>query len=177
MEVLQHDEALKLASPYPYVLATVLDKNGKPNAIGLAWWTYTSWDPLHIAISVGKSKYSHECLEHLGEFVLHFPAEDQAKGAWICGTRSGKKGDKMAATGFELIPSLEVKPPTIAGATAAYECRIYTTAETGDHTLFIAEVVAIRGRKDKPAHLYTFFYDKLLSLDCGGKINLKVSGK
>ncbi len=158
------EEAIKLASPYPYVLAVTVDKGGKPNAIGLGWWTYVSWEPPMIAIALGPERYSHECLEHCGEFVLCFPAEDQRKGAWHCGTVSGRGRDKLAEAGLKTIPAKLVKPPLIEGATVCYECRVVERVKTGDHELFIADVVAIHGDPEKRMHLYSIGYEKLTAL-------------
>ena len=58
------DEAVELGSPYPYVLAVTIDKNKRPNIIGLGWWTFTSIEPRLVAISIGKQRYSHECIEY-----------------------------------------------------------------------------------------------------------------
>ena len=83
MKELQQQEALRLTSPYPYALLVTLDARDRPNIMGLSWWTFTSWDPLMIGVSVNAERYTHECLQHLKEFTLCFPSEDQAKDA--CG--------------------------------------------------------------------------------------------
>lgn len=174
MQSIDRDQMYTLASPFPYVLASVQTADGQANAIGLGWWMFTSWDPIHLAISVGHGKYSYKCLEEVPEFVLCFPAEDQARGAWICGKKSGHDGDKMAQTGFELIPSLEVTPPTIAGSTVALECKVEQTIDTGDHRLYTGPVVAMRGDPERAFHLYTIHYKKLLALSSEGGVHWKV---
>lgn len=171
MKELDRHKAFELSSPFPYVLAVTLDARDRPNIIGLSWWMFTSWDPLMIAISVGHQRYSHECLEHHKEFVLCFPSEAQAKDAWLCGTKSGRKVDKFQETGFKPIHSKMVKPPIIEGVTAAFECRVVNHVETGDHTIYIAEVVAMHGDHEKAMHLYSIHYTKLVSIDCKGNIN------
>ncbi|MBC7098240.1 flavin reductase family protein [Candidatus Bipolaricaulota bacterium] len=158
------EEAIKLASPYPYALALTVDKKGKPNAMGLGWWSYVSWEPPMIAIAVGPERYSYECLECCGEFVLCFPAEDQGKGAWYCGTVSGRGREKLAEAGLKTIPAKVVRPPLIEGATVCYECRVREHVPTGDHVLFIADVVAIHGEPTRPKHLYSIGYERLTSL-------------
>lgn len=157
-------KAIKLASPYPYVLAFTVDKQGKPNAIGLGWWTYVSWDPPMIAIAVGPKRYSYECLNHCGEFTLCFPSQEQWRGAWLCGTTSGRDRDKLAEAGFELLPAKEVSPPLLAGAKVCYECRVENRVKTGDHELFIARVLAIHGDPSPGRHLYSIAYEKLTAL-------------
>jgi flavin reductase (DIM6/NTAB) family NADH-FMN oxidoreductase RutF len=88
------------------------------------------------------------------EFVLNYPSEDQAEGAWICGTRSGRDVDKIKLAGFKLVDSKVVKVPTIEGATVAFECKVLDQFETGDHTVFVGKVVGTSGNPDKPKHLY-----------------------
>ena len=177
MQELDKHKAFELASPYPYTLAVTLDKRERPNIIGLSWWMFTSWQPLMIAISVGHQRYSHECLELHREFVLCFPSEGQEKDAWLCGIKSGKKIDKFQETSFKPVHSKFVKPPIIDGVTVAYENKIVDQIKTGDHTIFIAEVVAIHGNPQKLNHLYSVHYTKLVSIGSQGDINLDLEYK
>jgi flavin reductase (DIM6/NTAB) family NADH-FMN oxidoreductase RutF len=171
---LDRHKAFELASPFPYALAVTLDKRDRPNIIGLSWWMFTSWDPLMIAIAVGHKRYSHECLEHHKEFVLCFPSEGQEKDAWMCGTKSGKNVDKFQETAFRPVHSRLVKPPMIEGSTVAYECKIVKQVETGDHTTYFADVVAIHGNPDRVNHLYSIHYTKLISVGSTGDIKLSL---
>jgi flavin reductase (DIM6/NTAB) family NADH-FMN oxidoreductase RutF len=177
MKELDRNEALELASPYPYVLAVTLDKRDRPNIMGLSWWMYTSWNPMMIAISVSRERYSRECLEHHREFVLCFPSEGQERDAWICGTKSGKNIDKFQETKFRPVHSKHVKPPIIEGSTVAYECRIVKQVETGDHTVYIADVVAAHGNPERVNHLYSVHYTKIISVGSAGEIKTDLSFK
>jgi len=172
MKQLERNEAFELASPFPYVLAVTLDKRDRPNIIGLSWWTFTSWDPLMIAIAVGHKRYSHECLEHHKEFVLCFPSEEQAKDAWLCGTKSGSDVDKFTLTKFKPVQVRNISVPMIDGVTVAYGCKIVNQVETGDHTLYIANVASIHGDPEKANHLYSIHYTKFISIGSKGGINL-----
>jgi flavin reductase (DIM6/NTAB) family NADH-FMN oxidoreductase RutF len=171
MKEIDKHEAFELSSPFPYTLAVTLDERERPNIIGLSWWMFTSWNPLMIAISVGQQRYSHECLNLHKEFVLCFPSEIHAKDAWLCGRKSGREIDKFQHTDFTPVPSKVVKPPMIEGSTTAYECGVVGQVETGDHTVFIAEVVALHGDPESAAHLYSIHYRKLVSIDCKGNVN------
>ena len=53
-----------------------------------------------------------------------------------------------------MIDSVAVQVPTIEGATVAHECKVVGQFETGDHTVFVGEVVATRGEPQKAEHLY-----------------------
>ena len=169
--------AIELGSPYPYTLVVTLDKEGKPNVMGVAWWTFTCLHPPMVAIVVGHARYTHECLEGCKEFVLCFPSEEQAKGAWLCGTRSGRKADKFASAGLATSPSRVVSPPIIDGSTVAYECKIIGQMECGDHTLYSAEAVAIHGDPEKGKHLFSIHYVKLVSIDHQGNVDFGIEYK
>jgi flavin reductase (DIM6/NTAB) family NADH-FMN oxidoreductase RutF len=168
MQTLDRQTALTLASPFPYVLVTTVDAAGKPNAIGLGWWTFTSWEPPMIAISVGHGRYSHECLQGCGEFVLCFPSAELARPAWKAGRASGRKFDKFGPGGLRAVPAKRVRPPLVEGSTVAFECKVVNRVESGDHTLFIADVVELHGSPDKVAHLYSIHYTKLVAIGSDG---------
>ncbi len=89
------NDSLDLGSPHPYILVTTVNTGGKPNIMGLGWWTFVSWKPPWMAIAVGSNSLSCQNLGENKEFVACFPPEAQAKGAWICGTKKGKKIDKF----------------------------------------------------------------------------------
>ena len=158
------NEAVTLGSPYNYVLAVTVDNKGKPNIIGLGWWTFVSWTPKMIVISIGRERYSHECIEYCKEFVLCFPSKEQKNGAWLCGEKSGRDIDKFKVTDFIAIPSKIVKPPIIDGSTVAYECKVVDKLEAGDHTIYVGKIVAIHGTPEKPSHLYSIHYERLIDL-------------
>ena len=127
-----------------------------------------------IVISVAPKRYSHECLDHCPEFALCLPSKPLAKGAWICGTKSGRQVDKFELTEFDAKPSKVIRPPLIGGSTVAFECKVVERVTTGDHTLFIAEVVATHGDAENAAHLYSIHYRKLVSLSHTGEADFEV---
>jgi flavin reductase (DIM6/NTAB) family NADH-FMN oxidoreductase RutF len=177
MKEIDLNTAIELGSPYPYTLVVTVDKQNKPNVMGLSWWTFTCLQPPMIAISVGHPRYTHECLEECREFVLCFPSEEQAKAAWLCATKTGRKVDKFAEAKLTAMPSKVVKPPIINGSTVAYECKVVNQMECGDHTLYNGEVVAIHGDPDRARHLYSIHYRKPISLDFKGGSNFSLSYK
>ena len=172
MKTITEGEAIELASPLPVALVTSLDKNGRPNALAVAWVTRTSFDPFLITISVDHRRYSHDGIKLNKEFVVNYPSEEQAKGAWICGTKSGRNMDKIKASGLELVDSKAVKVPTLKDATVAFECKVVSELKTGDHTVFAGEVVATRGNPDKTKHLFVTSKHKFFGMDHTGKTNL-----
>jgi flavin reductase (DIM6/NTAB) family NADH-FMN oxidoreductase RutF len=164
MQDLNESEAIALSAPFPYALVTSLDKNGRTNAMGVAWATRTSFEPFLILISIDHRRYSHEGIQMHKEFVLNYPNEEQADAAWVCGTKSGRDGDKLKLAGLKLVDSKVVKVPTIDGVTVAFECKVVDKFETGDHTVFVGEVVGMTGNPARPKHLYVSSKHKLFGL-------------
>jgi len=165
MNELRWTDAVELASPHPYVLATTVDAEGAPNVIGIGWFTIVSWKPAMACISVAPPRHSYDNLEQVPEYVINFPAPEQARAAWTCGTKSGRDMDKFAECGLEAVPSTQVRPPAIGGSIMAWECKVVQTVDAGDHRLYIAEIVAIRGDATRTAHLYSNHYRELVSVD------------
>lgn len=147
-------EALGRKCPESVVMATSVDKNGKGNAMPLGWSMITSGRPPMLAISVGHKRHTHKLIEECGEFVLAFPAADQEEPMLFCGTHSGRDVDKFKESGFKALPAKKVKPPLIAGCVANFECKVVGKLSTGDHTIFVGEVVTAHIEDEAKVRLY-----------------------
>ena len=128
--------------PEQVVMVTTVGTEGPPNIITLGWAMPTSGSPQMCAISIGLGRYSHDLLQQVPEFVLTFPAEDMEKSMLLCGTKSGRDVDKFAESGLTALPAAIVRPPLIGEAVTNMECKVVNTLLTGDHTIFVGEVVA-----------------------------------
>ena len=127
-------------------LVTTIDRANRPNVATFAWIMSTSHDPELIALSVSRQRYTYECLTD--EFVVNLPTKQLLEQVWAVGTLSGRNVDKFQAIGLTPIPAEVVKPPRIAECPTHIECRITDTLDTGDHTIFVGEVVAKSGDPD-----------------------------
>ena len=135
MQTITWDEAIMLLSPHSYTLLSTLAPDGRANLMGVGWWTIVSWAPPQLAISIGRAQFSRECLDAIPEFALCFPALSQARGAWLCGTVSGRDGDKFAMAGFTPRPSERIRPPLVDGATVSFECKVTNRPTIRDDVL------------------------------------------
>ncbi|MCS7131377.1 MAG: flavin reductase family protein [Hadesarchaea archaeon] len=144
MEKIDVDVSLasRLFAPRLTVLVTSIDKMGRANIITLSWAMPTSFDPPLVAISVGEQRYSHELIESCKEFVVNIPSQDILEKVQLCGSRSGRGVDKFSESGLTQLPSKKVKPPRIKECVAHLECKLIDSLRTGDHTIFIGEVLA-----------------------------------
>lgn len=143
MKEVSCEEALQVSQrPARVVLAVTFDtKNNRSDIIALGWKMLTSIQPPMVSISIGKTRYSHQLLNEVGEFVLAFPGEDLAEQVLFCGTNSGRNVDKFKETKLTPVKARSVKPVLIKECVANYECKVTGTLETGDHTIFAGEVL------------------------------------
>ena len=150
-----YSEAIGRKYPEPIAWATCVDEGGRANAIALGWCMCTSGSPPMLAISVGLTRYSHELIEKAGEFVVVFPSEGMKGATMVVGTKSGRHGDKMAEAGVRLVPGSVVTAPLVDDACANFECRVVGRLRTGDHTIFVGEVVASHVGPGEGRRIYT----------------------
>jgi flavin reductase (DIM6/NTAB) family NADH-FMN oxidoreductase RutF len=139
--------ALRLLHPMHTVLVTCKGKTGRPNIITLAWTMPTSINPPLAAIGVSPKRHSHKLIEQTKQFTINIPTMNLVKETLFCGRRSGREHDKFKETGFTLQRAKLVKPPTIKECVASLECRLHSQFTTGDHTIFIGEIVAAHADK------------------------------
>jgi flavin reductase (DIM6/NTAB) family NADH-FMN oxidoreductase RutF len=95
-----------------------------------------------VAISVGHQRYSHKLIEETSEFVVNIPTMDIVRDVLLCGRTTGKTSDKLEKTLLTLLAAKKVKSPIIKECVAHIECKVRQQMKTGDHTLFVGEVLA-----------------------------------
>ena len=132
----------RMFAPQLVGLVSSIDKKGRPNVATLTWITTVSVDPPLISISVGRTRYTHECISSSKEFVLNLPTMDILKEVMLAGSSSGWEGDKFEKTGLTPVESIAVKAPCVKQCATHLECKVIDMKEAGDHTIFIGKVVA-----------------------------------
>jgi len=139
--------AYRLLHPRHTVLVTCVDKAGKANIITLAWSMPTSHKPPMVVLSIAPKRLSHRMIKKTGEFVINVPTMKLAKQSLFCGRISGTKVDKFKKAPLTTAPAQIVKPPIIRECVAHLECRLVQKIPTGDHTLFVGEVLKAYANK------------------------------
>ncbi|AKI97500.1 flavin reductase family protein [Kosmotoga pacifica] len=123
-----------------YTTTTIVTMNvgGKLNGISIAWITRVSITPPMLAISIGKTRYSHELLNKTDRFGVCIMKPNAEELVSYFGSKSGRNVDKFAGLNYTLSDSgIPIVPDTLA----YIECIIKSKADAGDHTIFIGEVV------------------------------------
>jgi flavin reductase (DIM6/NTAB) family NADH-FMN oxidoreductase RutF len=133
--------ATRLIHPAHVVLVSCIGKRGKTNIITLAWCMPTSRRPPMLAISVAPKRLSHKMIVGTKEFVVNVPTMDIVKEMLFCGRRSGRRFDKFKETGLTPLRAKIVKPPIIKECIAHLECKLSQQITTGDHTIFVGEIL------------------------------------
>ena len=95
-----------------------------------------------MAISLGKSRYSHRLISEGKAFVVNVPTSAMAPAIMLCGKVSGKTVDKFLEARLTPVPAKEVVPPLIEECIGHLACRVEQSVDAGDHSLFIGRVVA-----------------------------------
>lgn len=134
--------AYRLLHPRHVVLVSCADKAGKANIVTLAWSMPTSHKPPLVVLSVSPKRHSHRLIEETGEFVVNVPTMEIAKETMFCGRISGRECDKFKDAPLTALPAKKVQAPIIKECVAHLECRLIQKVTTGDHTLFVGEVLA-----------------------------------
>ncbi|MEM3730458.1 MAG: flavin reductase family protein [Candidatus Bathyarchaeia archaeon] len=140
--------AFKLLHPMHTVLVSCTGKAGKPNIITLAWAMPTSITPPLVAISIAPRRHSHTLIEETGDFVVNIPTMDILRQTFFCGIVSGRDHDKFKEAGLTPLPAKKVKAPIIKECVAHLECKLHSKFPTGDHTIFVGEIIEAYADKE-----------------------------
>lgn len=134
-------QAIVAKYPEQVVIAIAKDPQGKCNPISLGWSMITSHRPPMLAVSIGKTRYSLQAFRQARQFVVAFPSERQARETLVFGTKSGRDADKLALAAAETQPAKKIDCVLLADAVANFECKLVAELQTGDHVIFVGEVV------------------------------------
>ena len=153
--------AYRLLHPKSVVMVSCIDKTGKANIVTLAWSMPTSSDPPLVAISVSPRHYSHRLIEETKEFVVNVPTIEIVRETLFCGRVSGREHDKFKEAPLTALPARKIQAPIIKECVAHLECKLVQKITTGNHTIFIGEVLA--------AHVNEGVFDDKVNIS---KVNL-----
>jgi len=109
--------------------------------ITIAWHMPVSQDPAMLAISVGKSRFSHFLITESKEFVVNIPSWELLQQVKYCGTHTGKTHDKFTSCNFTPVNGKQVTVPLIQECFGNIECRLQHEYDAGDHTIFVGTIL------------------------------------
>ncbi len=109
------------------------------NIIPVQWFTQTSMNPPMFVVSIGHSRFSHQCFQEADAFNICIPEKDLKDKLLACSTSSGKEINKFDEFEIDFFYGRFRRVPIIKNSFAAFECKYVSQIKTGDHTLFVGE--------------------------------------
>lgn len=140
--------------PRPVALVTTLDKAGNANAAPYSFFNGMSEDPPLVVLGLkrrdeGPKKDTARNIEETGEFVVNMVNWEMHGGMLVTAADFPEGVDEIPLAGFTHAECEVVKPPRLAEAPVAFECKKYVTVQAGiDRDIAIGEVVAMHVRDD-----------------------------
>ncbi len=135
------------------VVTTFCD--GKPHGLTVSAFSSLSLDPPLILVCLDSKSAGHQALTRSGVFAVNFLADDQEM---VSQRFASKVPDKF--TGIAYHNGL-AGAPVIEGTLASVECRLVSTYEGGDHTIFVGEIEQATVGNATPLLYYRGTYRRL----------------
>lgn len=130
--------------PAPVFVIGTYDREGRPNAMTVAWGGICCSKPPCIGISLREATYTYDNVLERRAFTVNIPSERYVKDVDYLGIYSGRNIDKFAETGLTPVKGTVVDAPYIEEFPFILECSLVKTVELGLHTLFIGEIKDIK---------------------------------
>ena len=132
---------------------------GEQHGMTVSSFTSISLDPPLIVISLQTVSRTHDMVVKAGAFGVTILAASQQALSERFANRQPSMGERLDGLETE---TLVTGAPFIKGGLAYMDCRVTQTIQSGMNTLFIAEVVAVRGDDhDSPLVYHDRTYHRL----------------
>ncbi len=140
-------------TPRPIAFASTIDTEGNVNLSPFSFFNCFGSNPPILIFSPARrgrdntTKHSYENVSEVPEVVIHIVKYDMVQQMSLASTEYAKGINEFNKVGFTEVPSVIVKPPRVAEAPIAMECKVLQVIKTGDEggagNLVICEVVYI----------------------------------
>jgi len=142
-----------LVVPRPIALVTSISREGVVNAAPFSFFNVFSENPALLVLGLqhnadGSPKDTTRNIHHSGEFVVNLVDEGIAEAMNLTATDFPPGEGEPTALGMATLASTLIKPPRLAQAPAAFECRRSVGLAFGpQRELLIGEVLAAHVRE------------------------------
>lgn len=123
---------------YGLYIVTTASEEGDTGAFTADWITQTSFEPRMLVLSVENDAHSLNVIRKSGVFAVNVLESGQRDLAAQFGRATAKVGNKLEGYSYE---RGSTGSPLMAEALGAVECRVVSELATGDHILFVAEII------------------------------------
>jgi|Deesub1362B_J571_1020462.scaffolds.fasta_scaffold00004_396 flavin reductase (DIM6/NTAB) family NADH-FMN oxidoreductase RutF len=168
MKVIEIDH-IRLIQPLLATLITSSYKND--DAIMTASWVMpVSYIPPVVAVAISPERYTHRIVKYSGEYAVNIMTYEYLDNVHCAGTISKKNyPDKFIRVGLTPIRAKKINSIVLKEAIGVLECKVKDTLITGDHELFVADVIYAYINNDKAysTHWIPAYYKPLLYISEG----------
>jgi len=140
-------DARRLLSGGPITLVTSA-WHGKSNVMPAAFVTPLSFDPPLVGVAISPSRHSYDMIRYSEQFALNIPSRRLLHHVQYLGSVSGADVDKLELTKLPTFKALRVEAPLIEGCVGYVECGVEDAVRTGDHVLFVGQVLAAQAEAE-----------------------------
>jgi flavin reductase (DIM6/NTAB) family NADH-FMN oxidoreductase RutF len=142
------------------VTVITVDYEGEVHGMTANAFTSVSLDPLLVLVCVDHRARTHTHLHARKRFGVNVLAHDQRAVSeyYARPSPTHQHAEHEAGARFE---RTEKGTPILHGALAYLECRLHTSQDAGDHTIFIAEVEDVVVREGEPLLYFRGAYRKI----------------
>ncbi len=144
MDPQQKKKALRMVSYGLYVVTATA--GGKYAAGTVTWLSQCSFAPPLIMAGIRRDSELYKMIKSSRAFAVHIVGKGQKKLATTFFKNPVIEGDTLSGYHFE---TGKTGSPVLEDAAAWFECRVVDETKHGDHTVFIAEVVAAGVRHEE----------------------------
>ncbi len=138
---------------------TTIESEGHVHGMAANGITSVSVDPLLVLVCVGHNRNSYPLIKRSGRFAINILNESQKSIA----EHYASPPEQRSADGEPEFKFTERGSAILEGALASMDCHVVKEHETGDHTIFIAEVDDIQVNPGQPLLFFGGKYGQLQS--------------
>src|SRR6187551_1480530 len=148
-----HAYLLGAVTPRPIAFASTVDKDGNVNLSPFSFFNCFGSNPPLLIFSPARrgrdntTKHTFENVNEVPEVVIHIVKYDMVQQMSLSSTEYAKGVNEFEKAGFTEVPSVMVKPPRVAEAPIAFECKVIQIIPTGSQggagNLVICEVLCM----------------------------------
>jgi len=134
--------------PVPKILVSCRDKNGRNNALAVAYCCNCSYDPPMVMVGIVPSRYSYNIVKETGVFVVNLVTKEQKEMFDYLGSHSGRDEDKFSKLNVRALEGVKVNAPLLADCPVNIECRVVDSIVTGSHEMFVGKIEYVHADRE-----------------------------
>lgn len=133
----------QLVVPRPIAWVSSLGPDGGRNIAPHSYFNIISSDPPVVHFTSSGEKDTLRNVRATGEFVVNIVTRDLAEAMNLTAADFPPDEDEFVWADLEPAPSTKVRPPRVAAAQAALECRVHSEVRIGNGTMVFGRVVHV----------------------------------